>query len=219
MIKKTFLLFAFVSVAFFFNVCKKPTDTINDILAGEWIWVKTSGGFAGITSTPDDKDLSRKLNFTDKNVEVKENNIVLGNSVYGFTNKKSFLEGKNTDFVTFDVKNCKNCQLNNEYDFDVIGKDTLVLKEDFNDGFTHIYVRYSEPFRAATYLGVDPKLCPSPCCGGFLFNIDGKTYQSSQLPSNFILDANKKPQKFIVRFKTLDTWNCKPKPIEILEIK
>jgi len=32
--------------------------------------------------------------------------------------------------------------------------------------------------------GFDPRLCPSPCCGGFFIEIEGTSYLAGELPSD-----------------------------------
>jgi preprotein translocase subunit YajC len=230
--KKTILFLSFATIVSFFTSCddsttiEKPTDTTNDLLKGEWVWIRTSGGFAGIIQTPNDNNLLRILNFSDKTMTVSENQMP-GNPIplpissavpFSLSNKKSFLKGQNTDFIIFDLKNCTKCGLSSEYDFDFKGKDTLVLQEDVNDGFEQLYVRKSEGYKSATYLGIDPKLCPTPCCGGFLFNIDGLNYQASQFPAGVVFDVKKVPQKVTVKFTVNTTYACKPQPINLTEL-
>lgn len=223
--KKTIIALSVTTIITFLLACndaaiiEKPTDTAQDILAGEWVWIKTSGGFAGIVETPNDNKLVRILNFSDKNVSVSENSKLLGSATYSFTNKKSILKGQNTDFILLNTANCSNCKLAPEYDYDLKGKDTLLLEEDANDGFLHVYLRKSEGYKAATYLGIDPKLCPSPCCGGYLFNIDGITYQASQLPAGVVIDAQKVPQKFTIKYEIDKNYTCTPQPIKLTEMK
>jgi hypothetical protein len=98
-------------------------------------------------------------------------------------------------------------------------KDTLFLNEDVFDGFNYTYVRKrSDDWLAATYMGIDPRLCPSPCCGGFLLNIEGLTHTTTAFPAGFKMDFSKKPQKLLVKIAPTP-FSCVPRPIVIEEAK
>jgi hypothetical protein len=74
-------------------------------------------------------------------------------------------------------------------------------------------------------IGYDPRLCPSPCCGGLQIKIDNITYPDSvhfslvyQLPKDFSLGNN--PQ-FPIPVKinyTIDSVHCGKNYVDISKI-
>lgn len=48
-------------------------------------------------------------------------------------------------------------------------------------------------------IGRDPRLCPSPCCGGWDISIDNQFYTFSDLPANSGIDLEK--EKFPLKVK------------------
>jgi hypothetical protein len=123
--------------------------------------------------------------------------------------------------LTFKITECTDCQLGEEVVTTIIKQDTLVWANDqvIADGFTDVFVRKrADGFLAATYKGIDPKLCPSPCCGGFLLNIDGIMYSTTSLPASLKFDDKKLGQKILVKIKPT-VFSCKPIPVDISEAK
>jgi|SRR5579871_828884 len=49
----------------------------------------------------------------------------------------------------------------------------------------------TEPFSNGVITGPDMRMCPSPCCGGWIIKIDGGTYIFSELPANSGIDLDK----------------------------
>ena len=92
-------------------------------------------------------------------------------------------------------------------------------REYANDGIDQIYIKKrADGYLAATYMGIDLRKCPSPCCGGYLFNIDGRTYTATEFPAGFKIDTAKKGQKLLL--KTEPTiWSCTPIVVKIVEAK
>lgn len=206
------------------SACKKdnttPNDTANTTLQGEWLWIKTSGGFAGILETPDNANYSKRLIFDKTNVEFIKDGKSQGKMNYTIASEKSFIFNATKDFLTFSKNQCASCETMDKVVMDIAKtKDSLFLTEDLNDGFDYVYVKKrTDGFLAATYMGIDPKLCPSPCCGGFLLNIDGITYTTSAFPNGFKFDATKIPQKLLVKIAPT-VYSCKPIPIIVTEAK
>ncbi len=221
------LLNFLVIIAIFVGACKKENSNPNpnpstpsSDLVGDWAWTQSSGGIAGVTQTPDNQGIIRRYLFTANSLEVNEAGTKVGTTSYSITNEKSLLTGKLENFINLKTENCNGCKLMPKYTFTFSkGKDTLFLNEDVYDGFSHIYVKKrSDGFLAATYTGIDPKLCPTPCCGGFLLNIEGRSYQTAAFPAGFTLDANKKPQKLLVK-TTPTVHSCTPIVVNVVEAK
>jgi hypothetical protein len=221
---KTYYLLLLFALPFIIS-CKHenpnpdPVSNNNKDLLGEWIWVLKSGGIAGISKTPDDGFNIHYL-FNDSKLKITENAKDYPAMRYSVTEKKSLLSNQLTNFLILNSADCPTCQLMQEYTFQISkAKDTLQLNEDVYDGFNYTFVRKrTDGWLAATYVGIDPRLCPSPCCGGYLFNIEGVTYTTTTFPSDFKMDFSKKPQKLLVKIGPTP-FSCTPIPIIITEAK
>jgi hypothetical protein len=69
--------------------------------------------------------------------------------------------------------------------------------------------------------GPDPRMCPSPCCGGWFIQIDGLTYEFDSIPANSDIDLQKDPFPILVKldWKLSDKLSCPDKRIIIQRIK
>lgn len=47
--------------------------------------------------------------------------------------------------------------------------------------------------------GQDPRMCPSPCCGGWFIKIDSLTYEFDSLPDNSNIDLAKETFPLVVK--------------------
>lgn len=221
---KKFIIF--ISILLFLGnwACKKenptPNNTSNTTFEGEWIWVQSSGGIAGITQTPDDANFSKRLIFNKSTVEFIKDDKSQGKMDFTISNEQSFIFNAKKDFLNFTKSQCTACETMNKVIVEISKtKDTLFLTDDVNDGFEYTYVKKrTDGFLAATYTGIDPKLCPSPCCGGFLLNIEGRNYSTTKFPDGFKFDSNKIPQKILVKIAPT-VYSCKPVPIIVTEAK
>lgn len=217
----------FISLLFFsLTACKKtisepplPSPASNNDFIGEWTWVRSIGGITGGVFTPEN-GIERKLTFTNSTMKVEEYGKILATTPFTTYKGKSLTQNVAAPFMKIDVAACPNCKMmeTQMYSFSA-AQDTLFLDEDVYDGFGHAFVKKrSDGFFATTYIGIDPKKCPSPCCGGFLLNIDGVTYQTTEIPSSFNFDAQKIPQKLLVKFEYLPLSSCS-EIIKIIEVK
>ncbi len=214
----------FLSIFTLIGACKResnpPAATGLTIPAGEWTWIQSSGGITGQIQTPDNQNITRRYLFTAAEVEVTENTVKLGKAAYSIAKAKSYLLNKDTEFLTFKTADCPDCKLSPS---DMVSlsatKDTLFLAQDANDGIEQTYVKKRDDgFLAATYMGIDLRKCASPCCGGFLFNIEGRTYTATEFPAGFVFDTKKSPQKLLLKFGPTP-WSCTPIVVKILEAK
>lgn len=188
-------------------------------LRGEWVRVLKSGGIAGIYLTPD-SGYNVHYTFDDQKLVITENGRAHPPVGYSTLQKKSLLNGEKAEFLILNTSDCPACQLMPEYTFSFSPKsDSLFINEDVYDGFNYTYVKKRiDGWLAATYVGVDPRLCPSPCCGGYLLNIEGVTYTTTSFPANFSMDYSKKPQKLLVKIQPTP-FSCAPIPVVISEAK
>lgn len=107
-----------------------------DELVGDWKWINTTGGIAGVNRVPEDGEivilkLNNDYSFSqiDKGVEVRSGTYTLGN-------KTSMLFNKEMPVLT----------LNNSTDlmYSLAESESglfLHLNEDYHDGFNYIYVK------------------------------------------------------------------------------
>ncbi|NVO19701.1 MAG: hypothetical protein HXX13_08375 [Bacteroidetes bacterium] len=68
--------------------------------------------------------------------------------------------------------------------------------------------------------GMDARLCPSPCCGGWFIKINDNTYYFGLLPSNSSLDLSNPsyPVNVILKWEA-DTTLCTNNGIKVLDIR
>ncbi|WP_409149278.1 hypothetical protein [Sphingobacterium sp. BS-2] len=103
-------------------------------IIGNWQWIETSGGFAGITKTPESTREIKHLQITKDSVFYYENGELTSTLPYKLTLTKSML-------------NNKDSWLLNEAPHKVFvyrQDSTLVLQEDCFDCFSHKYVKMKE---------------------------------------------------------------------------
>jgi hypothetical protein len=219
----------FISILLFvITACKKapaesvttlPPPASNQDFVGEWTWIRSIGGITGGTFTPEN-GLERKLTFTNTSMKVEENGKVLGATDFTTYKGKSLILNVAAPFMKIETASCTNCKMmeTQMYRFSTT-QDTLFLSDDVYDGFEHAFVKKrTDGFSAATYTGIDPKLCPSPCCGGYLLNINGVTYQTSAMPNSLNFDDKKIPQKLLLKFEFILISSCS-RAITIKEAK
>lgn len=123
----------------FAAACKRGDDLgpersdINNIY-GKWNWVQSSGGIAGTTITPKSEGYVGTLEITNDNTFSTYHNSIL-QFHDSFTLSKD--TSKNTNyagFVTFKTNGTTNLVKR-------ATRDTLIIGDDFADGFTALYVR------------------------------------------------------------------------------
>ena len=124
--------------------CNKPDQATG--LSGSWYWVKSTGGIANQTLTPENTGIERIMTFyTDDTVEVFENDSLVQKVDYYIRPEKSLLYQDTFQILTVN------------YRFRLSGSDSviilpmrfiireismqLVLEEDVFDGYTHTYIR------------------------------------------------------------------------------
>ena len=92
--------------------------------------------------------------------------------------------------------------------------------------FTMVSCRKEAPYESnAELIGYDPKMCPTPCCGGLQITIDNTTNPDGthfflvyKLPNDFVLGNN---PKFPVAVKidyTIDSTHCGSGYVDISRI-
>ena len=112
------------------SACESSEPVKSNDITGAWLWVRTTGGIAGIDQKPQNgeklvltfsKDLTFKKVYND--TLVKEGN-------YTLTKGTSFLLNKEVEYV--------NLEGDVEAFFEIKG-DELYLNQDVSDGFNYTY--------------------------------------------------------------------------------
>lgn len=127
------MLFAFA--------CKKTDDVkpqTSDIknMYGKWNWVQSSGGIAGATLTPKSEGYTGTLEITsDNTMSTYHNSTLLFHDSFTLTKDTN----KNTNYagvLTFKTNGTISYIMR-------ATRDTLIMGDNFADGFTALYVRKS----------------------------------------------------------------------------
>lgn len=105
-------------------------------IIGEWIWVESSGGIAGMTYKASNIDNRKRIYNADGSFELYHNDtleskgtyrIVIGNTIRD-ENQQPLIQYSTSDSTEFTQS------------FDV-SAEHLVLFDEFYDGFTNLYTR------------------------------------------------------------------------------
>jgi len=115
--------------------CKKTDTSPFSMLYHQWEWVQSSGGIAGVVQTPQSEGYTQTIDFDENGFfTVYQNNAVAISGTYTIIRAESILDNQEHDMIVFDNSLLESAitQLNG---------DTLILREEAFDGFTHTYRR------------------------------------------------------------------------------
>ncbi len=89
--------------------------------------------------------------------------------------------------------------------------------------FGFLYCRKEESNNYESFgiiTGQDPRMCPSPCCGGWFIKIDSLTYEFDSLPDNSNINLAKETFPLVVKldWQLLNINGCPNKRITIQRI-
>ena len=119
-------------------LCEGPTapsyDSNDEAITGQWNWVESVGGIAGITVTPESSGRTELLVF--------ENNNTMKNYVNGgLTETNTYSLGE--DLTIFSADSLPVIYRDDGFVFAYVfnGKDNLILNENVYDGFRCYYRR------------------------------------------------------------------------------
>lgn len=131
------LSFFLIITTFFAISCTKDeivAQNSTSTLTGEWRWVSSTGGIAGITITPETAGYERKLVLTDdmKYSRYKDN-VLQKSGKFELTKEKSIYKTELVDFIKFDDATKSVIQGNTS--------DELLLADNFYDGFGETFKR------------------------------------------------------------------------------
>lgn len=117
-------------------------------IIGEWIWLKSYGGFSGHTlETPENTGVNSTLIFSNNDtVIIIENSDTINVLEYYLSREESYIHFKEYNCLTINYKFRISgmdsiITLPMRYLIENL-TDTLTLAEDVYDGFGHQYVRY-----------------------------------------------------------------------------
>ena len=130
---KQLTFFLLISTFFVFS-CKKEEALLNNSLAGNRQWVKSTGGIAGKTFTPASEGYERTLSFTyNLKYNRSKNNLTEKSGTFEIIKAKSIYKAEVVDFINF-----------NDGTMSVIISQTseeLILADNNYDGFTETFKR------------------------------------------------------------------------------
>lgn len=126
-----------VALLFVFTACERNNNEPSArALEGRWDWVQSQGGIAGMTYKASEND-SRQLIFSkDGDFELFQNGKSLVKSKYLLKDSLSI----NFEGVVPMIHLLSNSSPFQRHAF-TIKKNTLLLYDEYNDGFTHTYVK------------------------------------------------------------------------------
>jgi len=124
-----FVLFAAIGI----SSCKKERQTPSSSIVGQWRWVKSVGGIAGLTLTPQSTGNNfRDEYYADSTYKRYENNALVAQGDFSIVKGYRFTPSEIIDVLKFGPAN-KSMLIRN---------DTLYMGDLFiNDGFGDTYVR------------------------------------------------------------------------------
>ena len=112
--------------------CEKPEA--NPSIVGQWNWVVTQGGLAGLTIKPSEND-TRQMIFDEKgNYSLIHNGKTVISAKYEIKSGKSITSTELVPMIIFPNQETMNMSFS-------IKNDSLFLFEEVYDGFGHTYVR------------------------------------------------------------------------------
>ena len=147
--KKLIISFTIV-LSFSVISCEKDNGIIEDnnsSIVGEWIWLKSYGGFTGgDIQTPEQNGIEKIVKFYNNDtVEIFENEVLIHKTDYFLSREESILLNDTFDFLTINYKYWiinpdSIITLPMRYIIRDLS-DTLMLDEDVYDGYGHLYKR------------------------------------------------------------------------------
>lgn len=113
----------------------KPGNT-DASLYGEWLWVSSSGGLAGVELTPESEGYMQYLKITEAgDFEIKKKDSLVVNSEFTLVEEESRIQNKSRFMLKFEG------DVLMDQSYFVKGRDTLILVEECWDCFTYKYVK------------------------------------------------------------------------------
>jgi len=113
--------------------CKKTETSPFSMLYHRWEWVRSSGGIAGVVQTPQSEGYTQAIDFDEEGFfTLYRDNAVFISGSYTVINAESILDNTGYDMIIFDNGLLQSAIIQ-------LSEDTLVLREEAFDCFTHTY--------------------------------------------------------------------------------
>lgn len=137
--KNTIIAFLVLLTIFSCKTAKLPIETESISLTnlkGAWHWKKTTGGFAGITTTPETARYILHIEFKDDELLFFKNNEVTRRYHFSLVKDKTIYSADSLYII-------KPYNSENEIPLVItkMVKDTIILADNVNDGFSSTYVK------------------------------------------------------------------------------
>jgi len=126
--------YIFISIVFLFLGCSNSeVPSLQSELLGEWQWIESSGGIAGVTHTPESTGEEHVLIFRSNTVKKYINNTLVSETNYSIEQVDSS-SGERVDLFVYDDGGIdRRIQLDGNY---------LILYDyNVSDGFQYEYQR------------------------------------------------------------------------------
>ncbi|MCC8408011.1 hypothetical protein LJ707_03660 [Mucilaginibacter sp. UR6-1] len=105
-------------------------------LTGQWDWKRTTGGFAGINTTPETARYILHIEFKNNELLFYKNNVVTQQYHYTITKNKTIYSTEPLYIINPDTTvNAIPLVITK------MVKDTIILADNVNDGFSSTYVK------------------------------------------------------------------------------
>lgn len=133
------ILYTLLALMPVFSCVKRASHPTNlpsngiDAIFGKWIWVYSSGGYTGSIQTPLRGHTFTSEFKTNGICVVADNGIENGYIGFHLFTKQTTDTGQRTYMIGYKQQATQSFTINN---------DTLVLVDQGNDGFAHVYSKY-----------------------------------------------------------------------------
>lgn len=87
-------LLAFSLMIFTLVSCSATSDSSTSAIVGKWVWVQSSGGITGETTTPSSTNKSMSVEISKSEVKTYENGNLTTTESYSIQAKESIFGGK-----------------------------------------------------------------------------------------------------------------------------
>jgi hypothetical protein len=141
---KSYFSLSFIAILIIISSCSKDIDLPNsdaEKLIGSWKWVESSGGFSGRIISPSTEGYTKNLEFLKNGIYTESRNKKWYTDLqYTFHKAHSIYSTESVYQIKY-LKTPNNSYDNESQSFQFSGNDTLYLKDECHDCYSHIYVR------------------------------------------------------------------------------
>jgi hypothetical protein len=126
------------------QTCNKEIPLPNSELKkifGKWEWVETSGGFTGKITTPAKASYTEEIEFMKDGSFLRfKNGNMTDKNKFTISEGKSIFKSESTYIISFSPIDSSAAASMQKQSLSFMGNDTLFLKEECHDCFSHVYV-------------------------------------------------------------------------------